>query len=62
MKFTDEVIATLDLHKSRDIVRLIHEYLCGERYLCGEEHFNRLFESKDFEKDRVLLESLLGKI
>lgn len=58
MKFTDEIINELDLDNVHDFVRLIVEYLCGERYLC-KEHFARWLQSERFGKDKDLLESLL---
>lgn len=59
MQFSDEVIEELDLRNVHHVMQLIVEYLCGERYLCQEEHFKKLIESDEFKKDRELLTALL---
>lgn len=62
MEFKDEIISKLKFKNIVDIVRLIIEYLCGERYFCGQGHYLKVCESEAFEKDKELLEILLKRL
>jgi len=59
VEFNDIEITQLDLGQVDSIVRLVAEYLCGEKYLCEEVHYKRLLESNEFETDQELLQTLL---